>query len=62
MSQNPRTIAQLKRKVERLEAMLKACQDFMQRDRIDEFNRVRLCVDQKMRIDQAMAILRGEDE
>ena len=62
MSQNPETIAQLKRKVARLEAMLQAAESFIKHDGTNEYLRIQLCVEQEMRMKQAVEILNGNDE
>jgi len=58
---NKQSIPQLRRKIERLEAQLAALQEFMQRDRNAEYEAIRRNVDMATRMDQAVAILIGED-
>lgn len=58
----PTTPAALRRKVERLEAQLQALQDFMDRDRKDEYMNIRRAADMAVRIQQAVSILTGKDE
>ena len=58
---NKQSIPQLRRKIERLEAQLAALQEFMQRDRKAEYETIRRCADMTVRMDQAVAILTGEE-
>lgn len=57
----PKTMAALKRKIERLEAQLKAAHDFMQRDRAGEFAMILQNADMLERMKQAAALLAGGD-
>lgn len=61
MSENSQTIAQLRRKVARLEAQLKSLENFMQRCQLAEMSFARQGADAEMRIKQALAILSGTD-
>jgi len=58
----PQTPAALRRKIERLEAQIKALTDFMDRDRKSEYETIRRNADMAVRIEQAARILQGEDE
>ena len=58
----PLTLPAARRKIERLEAQIKAMQDFMQRDRKDEFMNIRRVADMQVRMSQAMHLLSGTDE
>ena len=54
--------AALRRKVEHLEAQIKALTDFMDRDRKSEYETIRRNADMAVRIEQAARILQGADE
>ena len=58
----PKTPAALHRKIERLEAQLKALTDCMDRDRQAEYQTIRRAADMAVRIEQATRILTGSDE
>ncbi len=58
----PQTPAALRRKIERLEAQLKALTDFMDRDRQAEYQTIRRAADMAVRIEQATRILQGGDQ
>lgn len=59
MSQDSKTIAQLKRQVARLQAQLKAAEAFMDRDRSAEFRNVMELADFRERSRQAVELLTG---
>lgn len=61
MSTQPASPAAMRRKIERLEAQIKALQDFMQRDRKDEYMTIRRNADMQVRMSQAMHLLSGAD-
>ncbi|MES2942895.1 MAG: hypothetical protein V4772_08505 [Pseudomonadota bacterium] len=61
MTDKAQTNAMLRRKVERLEAQLKAAQDFMQRDRKGEFQMIMENADMRVKIKQAADLLLGRD-
>ncbi len=58
----PTTPAALRRKIERLEAQIKALTDFMDRDRRAEYLTIQRNAEMAVRIDQATRILQGKDE
>ena len=58
----PKTPAALRRKIERLEAQLKALNDFMVSDRQSEYQTIRRVADMAVSIEQAARILTGSDE
>jgi len=58
----PKTPAALRRKIERLEAQIKALTDFMDRDRRSEYQTIQRNADMAVRIEQATRILQGKDE
>jgi len=58
----PQTPAALRRKIERLEAQIKALTDFMDRDRRSEYQTIQRNADMAVRIEQATRILQGKDE
>lgn len=61
-TQKPLTLHAARRKIERLEAQIKALEDFMHRDRGAEYATIRRNADMAVRIDQASRILQGKDE
>ena len=58
----PQTPAALRRKIERLEAQLKALTEFIERDRRSEYQTIQRAADMAVRIEQATRILQGKDE
>ena len=58
----PQTPAALRRKIERLEAQLKALTEFIDRDRRSEYQTIQRNADMAVRIEQATRILQGKDE
>lgn len=62
MIEKPPTIAQLKRKIERLEARLEEAEQRMYQSQEVNRNNLYSHVDAQIRIKQAIAILSGEEE
>jgi hypothetical protein len=58
----PETIAQLKRKIERLEAKVQALEEVREKDFAGTRMWLSEAVDKSVRIKQAMQILLGEDD
>jgi len=57
----PTTVTALRRKVARLEAQLKALHDFLDRDRSAEYLIARREADMRVRVEQVISILRGDE-
>ncbi len=58
----PQTQASMRRKIERLEAQIKALEQCLHRDRGLEYEAVRRNADMALRIRQAIELLNGSDE
>jgi hypothetical protein len=61
MSQDPRTIAQMRRKIERLEAMVAELKAALDRSQEAYRNGLYEVVDLRMRHEQAVRIMQGEE-